>query len=336
MMAELTNTNPGFIIAQRIDNSIYDSIELSIPNQCLELNGMYYHVILGSEKTRYKLLKNIKPYKNEDIFNNLQHNTICVWVIFSLFDKHSDTYVTSHIYALPSSIHEIVSKHFHLVYKIYGEFNKDYNIDVNYAGELRVMNSGHNNTPHISYNIISGSYMRDEVTGKTKDDMNLLYSQINNFMERKINRNIEYVLLADTIITPQYMALTNEYLQQLLNDGFTLLRFNNYENCKLYKTNKVELDLFEARRKMRLDMAQRTHERFGNGTPFNKNSFIRDYNIQYGLDKLNIGDPGEIVTMNMLRLNTNTRRRQQTRKRKLSNSNSLKKTNLNTTRKNTK
>ena len=62
-MAELTNINPQFIINQRIDDSIYESIELSVHNQCLELDNKFYRVVIKDEKNRHKLLKNIKPYK---------------------------------------------------------------------------------------------------------------------------------------------------------------------------------------------------------------------------------------------------------------------------------
>lgn len=322
-MAELTNINPQFVINQRIDDSIYESIELSVHNQCLELDNKFYRVVIKDEKNRHKLLKNIKPYKNEEIFFNLQHNTICVWVIFSLYDKVSSQYITSHIYALPASIHEHVSKHFHLVYKIYEEFKQDCFIDLNYAGELKVMNSNsQNRPPHILYNCMSGSYMATEFSGKTDEEIHMMYDQIHDFMNNHINSTINYILLAETIISPEHMRLTNEYLQQLLIDGFSLLRFNSSNDCLLYESNKFKIAKFISQRNISLIGAKRIHDRFNkSGEPFDEEAFIEKYNADKKLDSLTSYDKGEEVTINMLRQNTHTRQRQrQTRnKRKFNN-----------------
>lgn len=321
-MAELTK--PQFVINQRIDDSIFESIELNIQNQCLKLDNKYYRVIVNNEKNRHNLLKKIKPYKNEQIFFNLQHNTICVWVIFSLYDKVSSQYITSHIYTLPASIHEHISKHFHLVYKIYEEFKQDYFIDLNYAGELKVMNSNsQNRPPHILYNCMSGSYMASEFSGKTDDEIHIMYDQIHEFMNNNINTTIDYILLAEAIISPEHMKLTNEYLQQLLIDGFSLLRFNSSNDCLIYQSNKFKIAKFINQRNVSLIGAKRIHDRFNkSGEPFDEEAFIEKYNIDNKLENLTSYDKGEEVTINMLRQNKNTRQRQTRKKRKRSKSKS--------------
>ena len=318
-MAQLNKVKPHFVINQRIDDSIYESIELSLHNQCLELDNKFYRVVIKDEKNRHNLLKRIKTYKNEEIFFNLQHNTICVWVIFSLYDKVSSQYITSHIYALPASIHEHASKHFHLVYKIYEEFKQNCFIDLNYAGELKVMNSNsQNRRPHILYNCMSGSYMASEFSGKTHDDIHMMYDQIHEFMNNHINTNIDYILLAETIISPEHMRLTNEYLQQLLIDGFSLLRFNSSNDCLLYQSNQFKIAKIINQRNVSLIGAKRIHDRFNkSGEPFDEEAFIEKYNIDKKLDSLTSYDKGEEVTINMLRQNTNTR--QLSRKRKFNN-----------------
>ena len=142
-------------------------------------------------------------------------------------------------------------------------------------------------------------------------------------MNNHINTTIDYILLAEAIISPEHMKLTNEYLQQLLIDGFSLLRFNTSNDCLLYESNKFKIAKFINQRNVSLIGAKRIHDRFNkSGEPFDEEAFIEKYNIDNKLESLSSYDKGEEVTINMLRQNKNTRQRQTRKKRKRSKSKS--------------
>ena len=119
-------------------------------------------------------------------------------------------------------------------------------------------------------------------------------------MINHINTTIDYILLAETIISPGHMRLTNEYLQQLLIDGFSLLRFNSSNDCLLYESNKIKIAKFEHQRNVNLIGAKRIHDRFNkSGEPFDEEAFIEKNNFDKKLDSLTSYDKGEDRLHNM-------------------------------------
>lgn len=194
-------------------------------------NGKYYYIETSNLDS--KTLYTYQPIHKDKNIKKIRDG-IYAYIIAST-EKEEEKIKIPHIYAIRTlTIHEIKTKHAHLVNRLTKPSSKNNNKGIrylHYAGEfLKQGNS-------ISFNFMSGTYMADNIQIKHDRDVitNAVHiNHVKSIFKEYTSINAQFTV--ESLINKSHLTLTKRDIDTLVNYGAYVYEYDDHDECE-YKVN---------------------------------------------------------------------------------------------------